>query len=350
LGVINQYATIAQFSSVSWSNTQHTKHSSINTSTSPIMTSTAPSKPVVTSPAVPFYRQIIYSGLSGAIATTCIYTIDLTKTKLQDDKAVGAARRYKGPWDCFKKIYRADGIRGLYRGWPPNVLLVMPEKAIKLTLNDYFRRTFKERNGGKLTLPYEMLSGGLAGMCQVTATNPMELLKIQGATMRDKLAAGEIKKTIGYRQLASNLGITGLYTGVLATLVRDVPFSVVYFTLYGQIKDAMTRDSSEHLGPKALLSGAIAGTIAAGLSTPLDVVKTRVHSAARPTRMTGSPLSVLAQFSRTEMQLLRTNYRTIIQNEGHSALFKGVAPRCAIMAPLFAITMVCYETFKEYLG
>lgn len=35
----------------------------------------------------------------------------------------------------------------MYRGWPPNVLLVMPEKAIKLTMNDVFRSHLKRPDG-----------------------------------------------------------------------------------------------------------------------------------------------------------------------------------------------------------
>lgn len=61
---------------------------------------------------VPLSKKIFFSGISGAIATTCIYPLDITKTKLQDQKGVGAARQYKGPLDCAMKILRKSGIRG----------------------------------------------------------------------------------------------------------------------------------------------------------------------------------------------------------------------------------------------
>lgn len=66
----------------------------------------------------------------------------------------------------------------MYRGSGVNILLITPEKAIKLTANDYFRH-FLSDPSGKLTLPREMLAGGLAGLCQIVITTPMELLKIQ---------------------------------------------------------------------------------------------------------------------------------------------------------------------------
>ena len=42
-------------------------------------------------------------------------------------------------FDCFKKTLKAEGLRGMYRGSAVNIILVTPEKAIKLTGNDFFR-------------------------------------------------------------------------------------------------------------------------------------------------------------------------------------------------------------------
>ena len=42
---------------------------------------------------------------------------------------------YKNSFDCFKKVIRHEGFRGLYRGLPPQLVGVAPEKAIKLTVS-----------------------------------------------------------------------------------------------------------------------------------------------------------------------------------------------------------------------
>ena len=59
-----------------------------------------------------------------------------------------------------------------------NILLITPEKAIKLAANDFFRHHYKTKDG-KLPVFREMLAGGSAGFCQIVITTPMELLKIQ---------------------------------------------------------------------------------------------------------------------------------------------------------------------------
>jgi len=280
-------------------------------------------------------HKAVYSGLSGAIATTCIYPLDITKTKLQSN--VGARI---SPLTMFTRIATNEGIRGLYRGYAPNVLLVIPEKAIKITANDAFRKLFRDaRPMRDLPLHLEMAAGGLAGLCQVVATNPMELLKIQGATMNDKVLSGEIPAKIPYSTLLRTLGLTGLYCGVLSTLARDVPFSMIYFSLYAQSKDYLMRQQTtdQYSNVLPFIAGAIAGTTAAAITTPIDVIKTRVHRAARPQRID------FAQFWRREIDMIATTYHSTVTREGYRALLKGIVPRCLIISPLFAITMTAYE-------
>lgn len=49
--------------------------------------------------------------------------------------------------DCFRKTYKAEGYFGMYRGSGVNILLITPEKAIKLAANDFFRYHLKSSNG-----------------------------------------------------------------------------------------------------------------------------------------------------------------------------------------------------------
>jgi len=42
-------------------------------------------------------------------------------------------------FDAFRKTYTAEGYFGMYRGSAVNILLITPEKAIKLAANDQFR-------------------------------------------------------------------------------------------------------------------------------------------------------------------------------------------------------------------
>uniref|UniRef100_A0A8C9X5I0 Solute carrier family 25 member 22a n=1 Tax=Sander lucioperca TaxID=283035 RepID=A0A8C9X5I0_SANLU len=119
--------------------------------------------------------KLINGGIAGLIGVTCVFPIDLAKTRLQNQQ--NGCRLYTSMSDCLIKTIRSEGYFGMYRGAAVNLTLVTPEKAIKLAANDFFRHHLSK--DGKLTLLKEMLAGCGAGTCQVIVTTPMEMLKIQ---------------------------------------------------------------------------------------------------------------------------------------------------------------------------
>ncbi len=64
-------------------------------------------------------------------------------------------------------------------------------------------------------------------------TNPYELLKIR---MQIQAATGTRKSLA---QVARETGLRGLYTGLPATLLRDIPFNMLYFSTYAALKKAL---------------------------------------------------------------------------------------------------------------
>ncbi|KAK9498519.1 hypothetical protein O3M35_003136 [Rhynocoris fuscipes] len=123
--------------------------------------------------------KIINGGIAGMISFAIVFPLDLVKTRLQN-QPIGphGERMYTSMFDCFKKTIKAEGILGMYRGSAVTIMMVTPEKAVKLSANDFFRYHLTT-GPGQLPLEREMIAGGLAGLAQVIVTNPMELLKIQ---------------------------------------------------------------------------------------------------------------------------------------------------------------------------
>ncbi|NXG48483.1 GHC1 protein, partial [Psilopogon haemacephalus] len=156
----------------------------------------------------------------------------------------------------------------------------------------------------KLTLLREMLAGCGAGTCQVIVTTPMEMLKIQlqdagriAAQKRLMAAGAQLPSAAGAaepaversptatqltRELLRTKGIAGLYKGLGATLLRDVPFSIVYFPLFANLNKLGQQDPNVK-APfyVSFLSGCVAGSTAAVAVNPCDVIKTRLQSLQR---------------------------------------------------------------------
>nr|KAF6370549.1 solute carrier family 25 member 18 [Myotis myotis] len=91
--------------------------------------------------------KLINGGVAGLLGVTCVFPIDLAKTRLQNQHGKDI---YKGMIDCLMKTARVEGFLGMYRGAAVNLTLVTPEKAIKLAANDFFRQLLMEDGYGQV--------------------------------------------------------------------------------------------------------------------------------------------------------------------------------------------------------
>lgn len=302
--------------------------------------------------------KLINGGIAGLIGVTCVFPIDLAKTRLQNQQ--NGQRMYTSMSDCLIKTIRSEGYFGMYRGAAVNLTLVTPEKAIKLAANDFFRQALS-KDGKKLTLIKEMLAGCGAGTCQVIVTTPMEMLKIQlqdagRLAAQKKLMAsqaglnGAAVEPISprptaiaiSRELLREKGIAGLYKGLGATILRDVPFSIIYFPLFANL-NKLGQKTPDEKSPffVSFLAGCAAGSIAAVAVNPCDVIKTRLQSLQRGVN------------EDTYSGIIDCT-RKIWRSEGPAAFLKGAYCRALVIAPLFGIAQVIYfigigEYFLSFL-
>ncbi|XP_045694979.1 mitochondrial glutamate carrier 2 [Phyllostomus hastatus] len=285
--------------------------------------------------------KLINGGVAGLVGVTCVFPIDLAKTRLQNQHGTDT---YRGMTDCLVKTARAEGFLGMYRGAAVNLALVTPEKAIKLAANDFLRQLLLG-DGTQRNLRMEMLAGCGAGMCQVVVTCPMEMLKIQ---LQDagRLASGpqgpdsapssppsaqkRPSATLIARELLRTQGLAGLYKGLGATLLRDIPFSVIYFPLFANLNNLGV---SEPVGKASFahsfVSGCVAGSVAAVAVTPLDVLKTRIQTLKKG-------------LGEDSYSGIGDCARKLWAQEGPSAFLKGAGCRALVIAPLFGIAQGVY--------
>ena len=208
------------------------------------------------------------AGSTGAIA---VYPIDFVKSQLQTEEG---RRKYKGGFDAAKDIIQTSphGPFALYKGLMVNVIGIAPEKTIKLSTNSIIRGALMG-HFGYLPLAGEVAAGGFAGFTQVVVTNPLEVIKIKLQTSQ-----------MSFKDVMSQLqGVSDLYQGAGACIARDVMFSAVLFPLYAHLKVSLVAVlMGVAPGESAtfwanFLAGSFAAAPAALISTPADVVKTRLR-------------------------------------------------------------------------
>jgi len=257
----------------------------------------------------------------------------------------------------------------MYSGLLAQLIGVWPDKAAKLSANEYMLGLLADPVLGTVSPLGQLAAGMFAGLCQVVFSNPREIVKIQmqmmsagkNAVRCEGPAEGDapqqmITAGLGGRRLAApvalsvmsqeqqvssqlnqmrrvlrELGLRGLYRGAPVCAARDMTFSAIYFPIYGFLK---TYAAAHGLSGSAwiMVMGTLAGIPASFCTNPVDIIKTRVQAERE-----GRPGRRLSTAQHT---------RALLEEGGVRSLFQGVAPRVIRTALQFGFTLVVYENIN----
>ncbi|KAG0216013.1 hypothetical protein BGX31_000708 [Mortierella sp. GBA43] len=272
--------------------------------------------------------------------------------------AAAQERYFYGTWDGVKKIARYEGASSLWRGLSPTLAMSIPATVIYFVGYDYLKDVLSEslnhvgdrtvEPSGTLLYEYRqtlapLLAGGFARTVAATVISPIELFRTRMQSVHtDKGNAGLFRGVAqGIGAMVRREGVLSLWRGLAPTLWRDVPFSAIYWMGYENIKKTiMTWDRSRHAQPVlnefevAFASGALSGMVAATLTTPFDVAKTRRQ------------VDLMQPVHTKVLSLMRA----IVREEGYRGLMRGLTARVAKIAPSCAIMISSYEIGKKALS
>jgi solute carrier family 25 protein 39/40 len=177
-----------------------------------------------------------------------------------------------------------------------------------------------------------LFAGITARTCLTSLLSPLELIRTNlQSTPKSPDQPHTLSSVLrSIRMVVRKQGVFFLWRGLGPTLWRDVPFSGIYWAGY----ESWKRHFESHGKSGAYVSfasGAISGTTASLLTSPFDVLKTRrqalLMQGTMPSRTTATiPLCL-----------------RIVQTEGISALYAGMLPRTAKIAPACGIMIACFE-------
>jgi hypothetical protein len=238
-------------------------------------------------------------------------------------------------------------------------------------------------------------AGLFADLAAAPAYVPSEVLKtrlqLQGRYNNPFFNSGyNYRSTIdAVRMIVRTEGFGALFHGYKATLWRDLPFSALQFTFYEKERDwAKLYMGSSTIGlPLEIATAASAGGMAGVLTTPLDVVKTRIQTqrtdapavstnppkatlspaaspkhapppkAATTTQVshnrpisTSSPSTTLRAHGAATLDTssVFTGLKIIYKTEGLAGWFRGVGPRFVWTSVQSGTMLVLYQTLLRY--
>lgn len=77
---------------------------------------------------IPTWKIALYGGLAGEALWLGSYPFDVVKSKMQTD-GLGEKMKYRSMRDCFTQTFKAEGLRGFWKGIGPTLLRAMPVSA-----------------------------------------------------------------------------------------------------------------------------------------------------------------------------------------------------------------------------
>jgi len=244
---------------------------------------------------------------------------------------------FNGTLDAFLKISRNEGISTLWSGLPPTLFQSIPATVVYFTMYDRFKYALGYDESNPKTKYIPMVAGSSARLMSATLISPIELIRTNMQSSR------RTYRGLGaaVRVMIANDGMFSMMRGLGPSLLRDIPFSAIYWFGYELCKARqISRTGSTELGfLETFLSGAISGTIAAIVTLPFDVIKTHRQIELGEVFVSGSRKHVTSTWL-----LIYDLYR----RQGIGALYAGIVPRVIKVAPACAIMISTYEFGKSY--
>ncbi|KAJ5178945.1 Mitochondrial carrier protein [Penicillium capsulatum] len=202
------------------------------------------------------------------------------------------------------------------------------------------------RTKNKLAEPViaAFMAGGVAGAVSRTLVSPLERLKI--LLQIQSVGREEYKLSIGkaLSKMWREEGWRGFMRGNGTNCIRIIPYSAVQFGSYNFYKKFAESPDGEMTPARRLVCGGIAGITSVTVTYPLDIVRTRLSIQSASFADLGS---------RDQTQKLPGMFSTmmmIYKNEGGMiALYRGIAPTVAGVAPYVGLNFMTYESVRKYL-
>lgn len=164
------------------------------------------------------------SGIMGAVAGSPFY---LVKTRMQSYSPVfkiGAQTHYKGIWDGLSTIFKAEGVRGLYRGVDAAILRTGAGSSVQLPIYNYSKGIIDNYNLIEDGPARHLVASALSGFGVCIVMNPWDVLMTRMYNQKGNLYKSPFDCLV---KTVSIEGPLALYKGFLPHLMRIGPHTVL---------------------------------------------------------------------------------------------------------------------------
>lgn len=278
-----------------------------------------------------FLTHMLAGAAAGMAEHTVMYPVDTIKTRMQALSHPGQQLHRSTVTRALQVVLKREGWRGLYRGVGAVVTGTGPAHAVYFSAYEAAKEALGGNREGHQPLATSA-AGAFATLTSEAVNLPMDVVKQRLQVLHSpyKGIMDAVVRTVREE------GLGAFYKSYRTTVLMNVPFTAIHFTVYESTKKLLRQEEEETLLSQ-LTAGGLAGGCAAAVTNPLDLVKTRLQ------------LEGVGSATRYKTNAMIPTLRSIIEEEGTSALWRGVQPRVLFHVPAAAICYGTYETIKKLL-
>jgi len=287
------------------------------------------------------------AGTVGGVGLCIVgHPLDTLKVRLQTQSHTKPL--YSGAVDCLQKTLKWEGPSGLYKGVSSPLIGQMFFNAVQFLVFGQTRdflllvsNRSESTNRTELTTREGFVAGAITGLAVAFVESPVDLFKsqLQVQIFEEKANPGHARRYKGVIDCASKIfrqhGIRGVYHGLSATILRDIPAVSLYFGTYEWAKKGLRNEGEKELASWKLLTAGSLGGLTYWLATyPIDVIKSSIQSdkiAVAERRYSG--------FVDCAVKLYKEG--------GYRRFFRGFSPCLLRSVPANAACFYGYEKTKE---
>ncbi|XP_036384903.1 mitoferrin-2-like [Megalops cyprinoides] len=277
--------------------------------------------------------HMLAGAVAGVMEHCLMYPIDCVKTRMQSLQPDPAAR-YRNVMDALWRIVRTEGVWRPMRGLNVMATGAGPAHALYFACYEKLKKTLGDAiHPGANSHLANGAAGCVATLLHDAAMNPAEVVK-----QRMQMYNSPYRSVLDcIAAVWQKEGAGAFYRSYTTQLTMNVPFQALHFMTYEYLQEAL--NPHRQYNPSShVVSGALAGALAAAATTPLDVCKTLLN--------TQESLALRSVSQSGRISGLAHAFRTVYRLGGLPAFFKGVQARVIYQMPSTAISWSVYEFFK----
>ncbi|KAH8249685.1 hypothetical protein KR032_011468 [Drosophila birchii] len=282
-------------------------------------------------------------------AESWVFWMDTGKTRMQVEGEVAKKTNSKMPSfrSTIKNMVKNEGFTSIYSGFSAMIARNFLFNSVRVVLYDIFRRPFlyvNERNEETLRTHWALGCGFTAGCIAQGLANPFDIVKVRMQTEGRRRQLGYEPRVNNMVQAFADIykhdGLPGMWRGVGPSCLRACLMTAGDVGTYDLSKRMLKRQLNLEEGiPLRFGASMCAGFTASVLSTPADVVKSRMMN--QPVDENGKNL-----LYKNSLDCIRK----LVKEEGVLTLYKGFIPIWFRLGPFSVIFWLSIEQLRQWEG